>query len=319
MKFYISPSNQPNNRYVTGDTTEKEQMEKVAAQVVSLLKGYDCEPILASLHLTISKSQRPKEAYDSGADFYTAIHSNSSGSQPPSNAAGAVAFYHPDSAAAKTLAQALVKELDAIAPVKSNRAENVINGMSAFNGAGYGEIRSPMEYGVPSVLVETNFHDNPVTAAWLIQNTQAVAQAIVNAHVRTFQLKKKQDGNGSPEPSPDLKGEAFPASAQVSAHSLHVRSGPGVSHSVISIVYNGANVTITEKFSNGWYHIQTDDVNGYVNGVYLANITPRKDGVTIFRVQAGAYKEKQNALHQVEALKAQGFDAIIVPVEVDEK
>lgn len=311
MKFYISPSNQPANTYVTGSTTEKEQMEKVASQVIKLLGDYDCETELATLSLTISKKQRPKEAHDKKADFYTAIHSNASGGKPPSKASGAVAFYHPDSAKAKALAKALVEELDAIAPIKSNRAENVINGMLAFDGAGYGEIRSPMEYGIPSVLVETNFHDNPVTAEWLIKNTQAVAKAIAQAHIRVFDLKKRTD-------NPTEK-EAFLASAIVGADSLNLRGGPGVSYEILTVIHKGDNVTVTERFSNGWYHIRTDSTEGYVNGAYLTGITPQKDGVILFRVQAGAYREKENALRQVEALQKQGFDAIIVPVETEKK
>lgn len=307
MKFYISPSNQPNNDYVTGNTTEKEQMERVAAQVVTLLGEYDCEAILASLNLTISKTQRPKEARDKKADFYVAVHSNASGSKPPSKASGAVAFYHPSSAKAKALAAALVEELDAIAPVKSNRAENVIDGMKAFDGAGYGEIRSPMEYGIPTVLVETNFHDNPVTAEWLIKNTRAVAQAIVRAHVRVFGLKKAA---AQPEK------EAFPASARVSADSLNLRSGPGAEYEILTVVHKNDSVTLMERFSNGWYRVRTGSFDGYVNGIYLTDIAAQKDGAILFRVQAGAYKEKENALKQVEALKAQGFDAIIVPVDV---
>ena len=33
--------------------------------------------------------------------------------------------------------------------------------MNAFNGSGYGEIRTPSKYGLIAVLVETDFHDNP--------------------------------------------------------------------------------------------------------------------------------------------------------------
>lgn len=213
-------------------------MEKVAKQVATLLEGYDCTPMLATLNLTIKKAERPKEAKEKGADVYLAIHSNAAGEKGPTKAAGAVAFYHPDSSAAKKLAAALVEELNNAAPVKSNRAESVINGMLAFDGAGYGEIRSPMEYGIPSVLVEVNFHDNLTAAQWLIDGTAEIAQAIVRALVRVFALKAQK---------PPTTGEEN----------------------------------------------------------------------TIYRVQAGAYQVKENAIQQVERLKKLGIDAFIVPGKAD--
>lgn len=311
MKFYISPSNQPNNSYITGSTNEKVQMEKVAKQVADLLENYNCTPVLATLNLTIKKAERPKEAKNKGADFYLAIHSNSAGGKGASNASGAVAFYHPDSAKAKELAGALVKELDAIAPVKSNRAESVVNGMLAFDGAGYGEIRSPMEYGIPSVLVETNFHDNVTTAQWIIDNTKEIAQAIVRAMVQVFSLKAQN----TPEPEqPDITEEPFSASAQVMAKSINVRKGPSIENESLDIIYDGLQVTISKKYSNGWYKIAYGNKSGYVNGKYLGNITQTQtDDSVIYRVQAGAYKVKDNAVQQVELLKEKGIDAVIVP------
>lgn len=318
MKFYISPSNQPANSYVTGNTNEKAQMEKVARQVVTLLGDYNCTAVLATLNLTIKKAERPKEAKDKGADFYLAIHSNSAGAKEPTSASGAVAFYHPDSAKAKELAGELVKELNAIAPVKSNRAESVINGMLAFDNAGYGEIRSPMEYGIPTVLAEINFHDNPVTAQWIIDNTKAIAQAIVNAMTQTFQLKLKNTSvpeKPDTSPKPTVTGEAFSADAKVTAQSLNVRKGPGVENEVLDIINNGLQVSISKKFSNGWYEISYGKKSGFVNGVYLGNITPKQEQSedVLYRVQAGAYKDKDNAARQVELLKEKGVDSFIVP------
>lgn len=63
----------------------------------------------------------------------------------------------------KPLAINIVKELGLICPIKSNRSTTVQNGMLAFNGSGYGEIRSPYQHGLIPVLAETDFHDNPNT------------------------------------------------------------------------------------------------------------------------------------------------------------
>jgi len=187
FRIYLSPSNQPANKYCVGNTNEKAEMEAVAKMVKVIFdEEYDCESVIATLYLDIDA--RPKEAKDKGCDIYIAIHSNAGGG---SSASGAVAFYHPDSLNGKKLATEAVKELNSICPIKSNRSVSVESGMKAFNGIGYGEIRNPSKLGLLSVLVETDFHDNPRTAQWIIDNKDAIARAYVNAIVNTFNINKK--------------------------------------------------------------------------------------------------------------------------------
>lgn len=55
MKIYLSPSNQPANRYCVGNTTEKVQMEAVAGKVKAILDSeYDCETVMATLSSEIN-------------------------------------------------------------------------------------------------------------------------------------------------------------------------------------------------------------------------------------------------------------------------
>lgn len=190
MRIYLSPSNQPKNTYAGIDTNEKAEMEGVARRVKAILENsYDIEVVMATLSMGIAKAQRPTEAKNKGCDFYLAIHSNAGGDE---KAVGAEGYYHPDSESSKSLAEALVKELDAIAPIKSTRHTSVKSGMNAFKGAGYGEIRSPMQFGIPSVLVEVNFHDHTTIARWIVKNKDAIAAAIVKAIVDTFSVEKKK-------------------------------------------------------------------------------------------------------------------------------
>ena len=188
-KIYLSPSNQPANKYSFGNTNEKAEMEAVAKRVKLILdEEYDCETVMATLYLDIDINGRAKEAKDKGCHIYLAIHSNAGGG---TNASGAVAFYHPDSLTGRFLAENTVKELNAICPITSNRSTPVESGMKAFNNIGYGEIRNPSKLGLVSVLVETDFHDNPKTAQWMIDNTDGIARAYVNALVNTFNITKK--------------------------------------------------------------------------------------------------------------------------------
>ena len=92
---------------------------------------------------------------------------------------------------------------------KQNRWESVVNGMEAFNGAGYGEVRTPTQNGLIGVLAETNFHDNPVTAEWIISNKDSIARAYITALVDTFKIEKK--------PIPKPQGKLF--RVQIGAYS----------------------------------------------------------------------------------------------------
>jgi len=218
MKLYLSPSNQPGNRYVVGNTNEKTEMEAIAAKVKAILdRDYDCETVMATLSLDINANERPQEAKNKGCEFYIAIHCNAAGTSP-STATGTVAFFHPDSAKSKSLAAAAVKELNAVCPIKSNRASPVASGMTQFNGAGYGEIRSPMQKGVQPVIIEVDFHDNPATAQWIIGNKDVIAETLVKAITTTLEIAKKGDSTPAPAPPPTKSKPLY--RVQVGAYSV---------------------------------------------------------------------------------------------------
>jgi N-acetylmuramoyl-L-alanine amidase len=164
-------------------------MEAVAKKIKTILdEEYECETVMATPYLDIDINGRAKEAKDKGCHIYLAIHSNAGGG---GSSIGAVAFYHPDSLTGRLLAENAVKELNTICPIKSNRSVSVESGMKAFNNIGYGEIRNPSKLGLISVLAETDFHDNPKTAQWIIDNKDDIARAYVNALVNTFNIAKK--------------------------------------------------------------------------------------------------------------------------------
>ncbi len=269
MRIYLSPSNQPNNAYAGVSTNEKAEMEGVAHRVKSILeKSYNIEVVMATLSMRINKSERPTECKNKGCDFYLAIHSNAGGG---GKAVGAEGFYHPNSESSKSLAMALVKELDAIAPIKSTRHSSVKSGMKAFNGAGYGEIRSPMQLGIPSVLVEVNFHNNKVIAKWIVENKDVIAAAIVRAIVKTFDIKKKED-NEPQQPTESKKlyrvqTGAYGAKANAVALAARLKSAGFDTHIV-----------------------QNDN---------------------LYKVQVGAYSVKANADEMAKKLKSAGFNTYI--------
>ncbi|MBR0576087.1 N-acetylmuramoyl-L-alanine amidase [Proteiniclasticum sp. BAD-10] len=197
MKIYLSPSRQKENRYAEGETHEAEVMGRVSGKILEILhREYGVQGILADPNLGIETSGRPKEAVKQGCQLYVALHSNAGGK---GKAAGAVAFYHPKYPLSRKLAEVLVEELDRVCPVPSNRAQSVLDGMKAFQGKGYGEIRNPALAGLVPVLAETNFHDHPEVAHWMRTKTEEVAQAYVAALAKVLELKKRDSSKSGPE------------------------------------------------------------------------------------------------------------------------
>lgn len=189
--IYLSPSRQPKNIYAEENTNEEKEMVAVSEIIRDIMAREYSYPVhQATLSLDIGKEGRPREAERKGCGIYLAIHSNAGGK---GKARGAVALYHPKSEESKMLGTYLAEELNRICPYKSNRAQTLVNGMEAFNGKGYGEIRAPYELGMIPVLMETNFHDHPDIARWIIGHKQEIARAYVKGIARFLSLKPVEE------------------------------------------------------------------------------------------------------------------------------
>lgn len=187
-RVYLSPSKQPNNIYASGSTNEEKEMVEVSKLLQKILQeDYGIEVVLADLQLDIGKNGRPKEAKNKGCSIYLAIHSNAGGG---GKAKGAVALIHPQSKESRALGKLLVEELDGISPFGSNRGQSIVDGMKAFNGKGYGEVRTPYEFGLTPVLMETNFHDHIEIAKWMTGSKEDIARAYGRAVSRFLKVEK---------------------------------------------------------------------------------------------------------------------------------
>ena len=190
--IYLSPSNQYNKTTIDG-VTEKMLMEPVARAVFTELEKYDCTPVYPTVFdKDGSYTGRPAEAQRKGADYYVAIHSNSSGIIG-AYATGCVGYYHGSDDVSKKLARAIRIRLDASCPIKSNRANGLVDGMQVFGGYGYGELREPKKLGMTPVLIETNFHSYDPTCRYLYENPFRVGLEIATAIAETLGLAPKDE------------------------------------------------------------------------------------------------------------------------------
>lgn len=249
MKIYLSPSNQPRNLYAVGGTNEKEQMEELARIIQSQMGVYNVNTMMATLSMHIGVLGRPTEARENGCDFYEALHTNAGGG---GTGRGCVVLYNPKFPLAKELAENIVTELNAITPYGENRAQQVVNGMLAFDGKGYGEIRSPGQLTIPSVIVEFDFHDNPVTAKYIIENKPALAAAFVRANVKTFGLMFKE----APKPTPISSYDGMLRIIYDGSDGVNVRTSAEFGDNIKQIVKKGELFTVVGK-TNDFYKLKS--------------------------------------------------------------
>jgi|GEM_PF-1526002 len=186
--IYLSPSRQGGNPYIIGSTTEKEQMEAVAAVTHRILaEEYNCVVYTATPDLELR--ERAFEALELKADVYLAIHSNATGTGDIHY--GASSYYCGASGRSKKLGENINKNLNAIAPKKCTLNKQMYSALESFGGVGYAEVRDPYNLGMVTVLAETDFHDNELTAQWIIDNHEAIGRAYAEALAETFDIDRK--------------------------------------------------------------------------------------------------------------------------------
>ena len=188
--IYISPSKQADNKFAYGNTTEQEQMYRVGKALKKILdEEYYCITYIPSTSLSLGLKNRAYDAYIRESDVYLAIHSNAISSK---TVYGAIGYYSTSCNQGKVLSQNIVNEMKKISLKKPTITDPLREGMSAFGGTGYGEVRDPTYYGMVGVLAEVEYHDNKDSAKWIINHTDDIARAIANSLEKTFGLQKKK-------------------------------------------------------------------------------------------------------------------------------
>jgi len=185
--IYLSPSKQDGNYFWAKQTTEKEQMEAVGKVVHRILdEEYKCIVYTATPDLELR--QRAFEALELKADVYLAIHSNATGTSDVHY--GASSYYCGASGRSKKLGECINARLNAIAPMECTLNKQMYSALESFGGVGYAEVRDPYNLGMVALLAETDFHDNPVTGQWIIDNHEAIGRAYAEALAEAFDIPK---------------------------------------------------------------------------------------------------------------------------------
>lgn len=175
-KVFLSPSNQYDNPYAYGDTTEGVQCGKIAQACKAALERSG-----VTVKLMHDESMQEKCAASNafGADLHVPIHTNAFNG----TVTGTRMFCFNSSGEGMKACKAIFARL---APVTPGTSENIRADASLY------EVRVPA---APTAYVECEFHDNPTASKWIVENTgligETIARGICDYFGVTFQEKEQ--------------------------------------------------------------------------------------------------------------------------------
>lgn len=158
-KIFISPSNQTQNLYAYGNTTEAIQCGKIGVALKTALERCGFETKLMQYY---SMSERVAASNSWGADLHLPVHSNAYNGK----VAGTRMIAYNTSGAGYKACKAIFNHL---APLTPGTSENISANASLY------EIKYP---NAPTAYVEVDFHDNATVAKWIIEHIEVIAEAI---------------------------------------------------------------------------------------------------------------------------------------------
>lgn len=183
--MYLSPSDQRSNSYAVGDTTEAIQCGRIAEACKAALERSGVEVMLGQYD---TMANRVAESNWFKADLHVPIHSNACNGK----ASGTHLFcYSGDRNSAGYKACQAV--LDVLGPVTPG-APDVIRAYPALY-----EVKHPV---ATTVYIETDFHDVPRIAQWIIDNTTLIGETIAKGLCAALDVPFVARDDAEPAPSP---------------------------------------------------------------------------------------------------------------------
>ena len=187
-KVFLSPSNQYDNVYAYGNTTEGVQCGKIAEACKTALIRNGIDVMLMHDESMQEKCQK-SNAF--GADLHVPIHTNAFNG----SVTGTRMFYYADGGEGHKACKAIFAQL---APVTPGDSENIRADSSLY------EVRVPS---APTAYCECEFHDNANTAKWIVENTTLIGETIAKGICNYFGITYK--AGGSTPSSKPVSGELY--------------------------------------------------------------------------------------------------------------
>ena len=186
-KVYLSPSDQRRNTYAVGSTTEDVQCGRIAAACKAALERSGVE-VMVGQYDTMANRVAASNRFK--ADLHVPIHTNAANGK----ATGTHIFcYDADKNSAGYRACKAV--LDVLGPVTPG-SPDVVRAYPALY-----EVKHPA---ATTVYIETDFHDVPRIAQWIIDNTELLGETIAKGLCAALGVPFAESAN-TPVPVPAAK------------------------------------------------------------------------------------------------------------------
>lgn len=280
-KVFLSPSNQYDNRYAYGDTTEGVQCGKIAEACKAALERSG-----VTVKLMHDESMQEKcaasNAFD--ADLHVPIHTNAFNG----TVSGTRMFYYAEGGEGQKACQAIFARL---APVTPGTSENIRVDASLY------EVRVPA---APTAYIECEFHDNPTASKWIVENTGLIGETIARGICDYFGVTFREKEQAQPAKSVD----------EVAREVIRGEWGNG-SDRRQRLEAAGYDYNAVQDRVNA---ILTGDAPEQPTPAEPVEPSPEPEQPAtdkLYRVQVGAFAVRENAEKMLQRLKDAGFDGYI--------
>ena len=172
-KVYLSPSNQTDNVYAYGNTTEAVQCGRIADSCKAALER---SGVTVKLGHMPSMQEKCRESDAFGADLHVPIHTNAFNGK----VSGTRMFCFSSGGEGMKACKAIFARL---APVTPGTSENIKVDASLY------EVRAPK---APTAYIECEFHDNPAASQWIVENTGLIGETIARGVCDYFGVAYKE-------------------------------------------------------------------------------------------------------------------------------
>lgn len=278
-KVFLSPSNQYDNRYAYGDTTEGVQCGKIAEACREALERSG-----VTVKLMHDESMQEKCAASNafGADLHVPIHTNAFNG----TVSGTRMFYYAEGGEGQKACKAIFARL---APVTPGTSENIRADASLY------EVRVPA---APTAYIECEFHDNPTASQWIVENTGLIGENIAQGICDYFGVTFREKEQAAPAKSVD----------EVAREVIRGEWGNG-SDRRQRLEAAGYDYNAVQDRVNA---ILTGDAPEQPTPAEPVEPSPEQPATDkLYRVQVGAFAVRENADKMLQRLKDAGFEGYI--------
>lgn len=280
-KVFLSPSNQYDNRYAYGDTTEGVQCGKIAEACREALERSG-----VTVKLMHDESMQEKCAASNafGADLHVPIHTNAFNG----TVSGTRMFCYAEGGEGQKACQAIFNRL---APVTPGTSENIRADASLY------EVRVPA---APTAYIECEFHDNPTASQWIVENTGLIGENIAQGICDYFGVTFREKEQAAPAKSVD----------EVAREVIRGEWGNG-SDRRQRLEAAGYDYNAVQDRVNA---ILTGDAPEQPTPAEPVEPSPEPEQPAtdkLYRVQVGAFAVRENAEKMLQRLKDAGFEGYI--------